>query len=202
MAAKELSDDDHDDDEFGRCALSLKVHAGPYCGEPSQYVTEYHGEVLSGDDLAEPVGTMTLYVADLPMAQWENHSPIDVLDSVDSNVAHFVSLISTRSGLFVPSVAHVADTDLSAVLILGRLEIEPAFRGKGLGLEAIEIACKRFSLGCSIAVLTAFPTQWEGRVAEGPSQFKRDRAKLMQYYGRAGFEPILVNGLMVRRLDY
>ena len=202
MAARDSGDDEQEDGEYGRCALSLKVHAGPYFGEPSQYVTRYEGDVVSGDGFDETVGAMSLYVADLPMAQAEDHSTIDVLDSVDSTVAHSLSLISTRSGLFVPSVARIADSDLSALLILGSLQIDPAFRGHGLGLEAIEIACKRFSLGCSIAVLTAFPTQWEGRVAEGPSQFKRDRAKLMAYYSRAGFKPILDNGLMVRRLDY
>lgn len=197
-----LDDEDYDEDEFGHCALSLKVHAGPYLGEPSHYVTQFEGDVVSGNNFDQPVGTMSLYVADLPMAMAEGHSTLDVLDSVDSNLAHFLSLLSVRTGLLVPSVARLADTDLSALLVLGRLHIEPPFRGKGLGLQAIEIACKRLSLGCSLAVLTAFPTQWEGRVDEGPTQFRRDRAKLMRYYRRANFEPILSNGLMARRLDF
>ncbi|WP_374356411.1 hypothetical protein [Thermomonas sp.] len=77
MAAKDSGDVYQDDGEYARCALSLKVHASPYFGEPSQYVTRYEGDVVSGDGFDETVGAMSLYVADLPMAQAEDYSPID-----------------------------------------------------------------------------------------------------------------------------
>ena len=51
-----------------------------------------------------------------------------------------------------------------------------------------------------VAALKAFPTQWEGRVDEGPQQFGRDRAKLIRYYRLAGFTPVIGGGLMVSSL--
>jgi len=184
------------------CVLDLRVVVSPRCreGEPGDYLLEYEGAVISGPDRVEAIGTMSMYIVDLEAAADDGVSPFDVLDAIDSSLAHFCELLSSRTGAFRPKVSDYAGTDLGRVLVLTHLEIEPRFRGHGLGLLAIRTACDGIGQGCTLAALKAFPVQWEGRVEEGPSQFARDRAKLVTYYRRVGFTPFLRDGLMVAAL--
>lgn len=123
-----------------------------------------------------------------------------MLDSVDSGLAHFCRLISRRTGMFKPSIARLAGVDIAPLLVLGHLTVQPEHRGHGLGLSAMQVACDRLGIGCPLAALKAFPTQWEGRVEEGPSEFRRDQTKLIRYYRRGGFVPVLGDALMARSL--
>ncbi|HEY0661446.1 MAG TPA: hypothetical protein VGD21_09040 [Lysobacter sp.] len=143
---------------------------------------------------------MSMYVVDLEAAADDGVSPFDVLDAIDSSLAHFCELLSSRTGAFRPKVSDFAGTDLGRVLVLTHLQIEPRFRGYGLGLLAIRTACDGIGQGCTLAALKAFPSQWEGRVDEGASRFAHDRAKLVAYYRLAGFIPFLKEGLMLAPL--
>lgn len=192
-------EDEDDEDDYESCALEFALHIGPRYGEPSEYVLQYEGKVVSGSNFKEPVGEMTVYVADLESAYLGGDNPIEVLDSVDSGLAHFCNLL-TAKGEFKPSVERHAGIDIGRLLVLGNLSIEAEYRGRGLGLQAIKLACDGLGQGCPVAALKAFPTQWEGRVDEGPQQFSRDRAKLIRYYRLAGFTPVIGGGLMVSSL--
>jgi hypothetical protein len=182
------------------CCLKLSLTIGLPTGEPSDYVLQYEGKVLAGEDLNVPVGDMTLHVVDLYRAVLDEMHPIDVLDNIDSGLAHFCELISSRSMRFKPSIARVAGDDIGRVLVLGHLNLQKAYRGRGIGLSAINAACSGLGGNCLIAVLKAFPTQWEGTAEEGGEAFRRDQAKLVQYYRRALFAPVLGKGFMARSL--
>lgn len=188
---------------YDSCILDLKVvvgHRYRNYGEPGQYVLTYEGRVLSGPDYATPIGSMSMYVADLEAALDAGVCPLDVLDGVDSSLAHFCELLTSRTGEFKPALERFTGVELCRILALGRLSIEQPYRGHGLGLQAIRLACDGIGLSCELAVLKAFPVQWEGRVDEGPTKFARDRAKLVRYYRGAGFKPIIGDGLMVSAL--
>jgi hypothetical protein len=183
------------------CILRLEVDLTEYSNEPSAYVRTYEGKLLSGeDDIDEVVGELTFSVVELSRACCEGVNPWDVLDSIDQALAHFMVLVTNRGWVYVRSVQRIAGEPIGCLLVLDRLSVVPSWRGRGLGLSAINIACDRVGNYCSLAALRAFPTQWEGRDAANPTQFRRDRAKLMDYYRRAAFEPVLGGGLMVRGL--
>jgi hypothetical protein len=184
------------------CALDLRVLVGPQYDEsdPDDYFLEYEGAVLSGPERDQPIGTISMYVVDLLAAAADDVDAFDVLDAIVSDLAHFCTLLSARTRTFLPKVSDVAGIDLGRILILCRMEIAPQFRGYGLGLQAIRTACKGVGMGCDLAALKAFPFQWEGRVDEGPARFAKDRAKLVNYYRRAGFLPFLRDGLMLAPL--
>jgi hypothetical protein len=184
------------------CVLDLRVSVSPRYdeGDPADYFLEYEGNVISGPERDETIGTISMYVVDLLAAEADDVDPFDVLDAIESDLAHFCGLLSVRTGVFRPKVSDVAGIDLGRILVLNRMEIAQPFRGCGLGLQAIRTACKGVGLGCDLAALKAFPVQWEGRVDDGPAHFARDRAKLVNYYRRAGFMPFLRDGLMVAPL--
>ncbi|MFC3816641.1 hypothetical protein [Lysobacter sp. GCM10012299] len=188
---------------YESCILDLKVVVGHRYrnhGEPGQYVLSYEGRLLSGPDYATPIGAMSMYIADLEAAVDAGVSPFDVLDGVDSSLAHFCELLTTRTGWFRPALERFTGVEVCRLFVLGTLNIEQPYRGHGLGLQAIRLACDGVGQGCELAALKAFPIQWEGRVDEGPTKFARDRAKLVRYYQRAGFKPIIGEGLMVSAL--
>ena len=188
---------------YDSCILDLKVvvgHRYRNYGEPGQYVLTYEGRVLSGPDYATPIGEMSMYVADLETACDAGVSPFDVLDGVDSSLAHFCELLTPRTGWFRPALERYTGVELCRLLALGSLSIDQPYRGLGLGLQAIRLACEGIGQSCELAALKAFPVQWEGRVDEGPAKFARDRAKLVRYYRNAGFKPIIGGGLMVSAL--
>lgn len=184
------------------CALDLRVRVSPRYAEvnPADYFLEYEGAIFSGAERDVAIGTISMYVVDLLAAAADNVDPFDVLDAIESDLAHFCSLLSARTGEFRPKVSDVAGIDLGRVIVLNRMEIEEPFRGNGLGLQAIRTACNGIGQGCDLAALKAFPVQWEGCVDEGPGRFARDRARLVRYYQRAGFLPIIGDGLMVAPL--
>jgi hypothetical protein len=86
------------------------------------------------------------------------------------------------------------------VLIIDRLEIQPAFRGCGVGLFVIRKLIERFSSGTGVIALKAFPLQfevdnakktdpWSQRMALAsfPLQKRSASATLRRYYARLGF---------------
>lgn len=57
-----------DSDTRQLCSLELTLNVGPRFWEPSAYVAQYEGSILSGENFDDPVGAMSLYVADLSRA--------------------------------------------------------------------------------------------------------------------------------------
>jgi len=71
-------------------------------------------------------------------------------------------------------------------LLIHRMEIEPEYRGKGVGLVVLLKVIKKWGRGCALAVIKPFPLQYED--TEGrEKELRRDRRKLINYYSKLGF---------------
>lgn len=69
-----------------------------------------------------------------------------------------------------------------------------------LGLTAIDTVCDYLGDDAVVVVLAlalAFPKQWNARVDENPKGFIKAPLKLMSYYARGSFIPVLSGGLML-----
>lgn len=188
---------DNDENDAG-CFLDLRAEFSSQNEEPSSYITEFTGNIMAGIELTDVAGKLTLFVVQLEAAFDAGTSLEDVLDCYDSDMAEFCVIVN-HSG-FPRSIEKIAGTDVCPLLILQHMTIEPEFRGRGIGLEAIKIACQTVGLGCGLAALFAFPTQWNGKAETDPKNFGRDRAKLLKYYARLGFVKTRFPGIMVKRL--
>lgn len=51
-------------------------------------------------------------------------------------------------------------------VLLNRLYIKPAYRGKEYGLVALQMMIQRFRMGAGLVVMKPFPLQFEGRINE------------------------------------
>ncbi|WP_330211879.1 hypothetical protein [Pseudomonas sp. Z18(2022)] len=194
MDSDEITDEVID---FSQVRLELKLDIGPRYGEPSDYLVHYEGAVFSGESLDQPVGRMSVYIAELAKSYYDGEDPWEVLDSLNAGVAHFCELISRRTRRFKPTVARWIGSDIERLLIIDHLCIDASYRGHDLGLNAIDTVCAHLA-DEAVVVLLAFPTQWKGRVDENPKAFLADQMKLQSYYARSLFEPILSAGLMLR----
>jgi hypothetical protein len=76
------------------------------------------------------------------------------------------------------------------ILLIDRMEIDPPYRGRMIGLITLIKLIRRYQKGCSLAVIKPFPLQYAGVVKGQEEAFERDREKLVRYYARLGFERI------------
>jgi GNAT superfamily N-acetyltransferase len=139
------------------------------------------------------IGTATLYVFNADGAD------VDVMDMCDahSQPTYDCGLAvyerASRVNAFRPAIRrlfHLEPFDSLNVLLLARLEIEPPYRGRGIGLTVISQMIKRWGKGCTLAVMKPYPLQYVNKTAEATSEFKNTYQKLAQYYARLGFSKI------------
>lgn len=180
------------------CLLDLKFTIGPQSDEPDSFIVSYEGDILAGEDVDEKAGTFEAMVVDLDAASDAGTSHLDVMDCYTADLAEYLCLFGRRG--FIPSIERVAENSLCPLLVLHKMIIAPPYRGQGLGLQVIEIACQKLGMGCGLAALQAFPVQWADVEDADDRLIARDRAKLMSYYARAGFIRTRLPGFMVRRL--
>lgn len=100
----------------------------------------------------------------------------------------------------------------SDILILDRLEISSQYRGRKLGLIANELAISELGRSCPIALLRAFPLQFENlenqaeeneqqNLYVGLTANKEDALKrLKSHYAKSGFIPFYEDHIMIRSL--
>jgi hypothetical protein len=187
-----------EDDLKDICCIRLATSVCEQTDEPSGFITEYTGCIIGGDTCSDTIGNLTLMVVQLEAAAGAGTSLLDVMDCHTSDLAWFAPMIN-RDG-FVGSIEAIANTSVCPLLIIDRVSIQPTYRGFGLALKAIDIACRTVGLGCGLAALNAFPSQWLEKDEPRPRAFIKDRAKLMAYYGRAGFVKARPAGTMAKRL--
>lgn len=146
-----------DDPDYLRswsCSLNVKGNIGQRSEEPSSYVTEYEAAIIGDTDRTVEVGALRYFIVDLLAAEDIGNDPFEVMDSYSADLAEFCRLVNSRG--FVPKVAGLIGTRPRPVLIIDKIEIAPEYRGHGLGLMALSIACDVAGIGCALAALIAF----------------------------------------------
>lgn len=181
--------------------------------EPERFAKEIEGLVLLLDssDQEHNIGTFRVFIIDVVGAVNADVSPYAVFDSRLATL-DFYSLYA-RSLEFKPAVLRSMGTDglwEPSMLILDRLEIYPAYRGKTYGLHALLGLQHHFSMGCGIVAMKPFPLQFEERWMKNddgiepldlhrfPQDMRRAMKSLRQYYARLGFSLVPRTAFMVR----
>lgn len=88
----------------------------------------------------------------------------------------------------------------SDLLILDRLEIQPAFQKRGIGLLAVSKTIDTFGESCGLVAMKPFPLQFRSYrdpawsppadVVDPQAAFRAAREKLRKYWSRAGFKRV------------
>ncbi len=185
--------------------------------EPSRFIHHHVGELRCWSDREEDttIGWFKAIYLDLDGAVEEQEPIFEVFDSQSTTLDYFNALYGTE-GRFerAMDMAYGAFSWLWApnLLILDRLEVLPAHRGKGIGLIALTGLIRALRPGAGLVAMKPFPLQCESRPNESnevqrwnalaldslPKDYYRAVAALRRYYKRLGFKRLPGTDLMIR----
>lgn len=159
------------------------------------------------------VGSFSIIVIDVEAAVNAKVGMFDMFDCSSRTVDYFD--LYTGDMDFAPNVIEALggeDRWTPNMLILERLELLPKFRGREIGLRVLRWLQFHFGTGCGIVAIKPYPLQFEGGspdenkdkpdfVKMGWGQFgdsfEVSLSKLLQYYGRLGFNAVTGTPFMV-----
>jgi GNAT superfamily N-acetyltransferase len=199
---------------------ALSVRFTPAAAEPGNTATpglevfEATIRAGAGDGPAALAGRGRVKVLDVDAAA---HRGVDLLArlAADPESALYLALFDPpATDRFARAVMTTLDEDVvdsRNLLIVDRVELLPAFRGRGLGLEYLGTALGTFAPRCRLAALLPFPLQLEraqrlGRgdawsAKMGFARLSRDPRDatfhLRRHYARLGFARVPGTSLMV-----
>lgn len=176
--------------------------------EPDEFVYGASGKIIGTDDEDQDfvVGGFEIAFVDINRALRADVHPFDVMDGHSDRMAEIYSALFNNVELKrkVRELLGIAEWG-SNLLVLDRIELEPTYRGKGIGPQVIETLIDRFSPGAVAVALKPFPLQFEAtRENRGARPKKGERTatkKLRAYYERLGFRRIGKANVMARALE-
>jgi GNAT superfamily N-acetyltransferase len=209
--------------------ISLEPKTSSSFGQPSEpykYIHKTTGivSIWNDDDEEETIGIFKIKVVDLQDAERDHVSAFDVMDAHSTTIRYFESLFNLNSDTLKDSLIDLLDQRFGwfvnfppNLLILDRLVIDPAYRGHGVGLNALDAIIRRYGLGIDLVAMNPFPLQfesvgkkdiysnemedldakWSATVAR-KGTLKANTKKLQAYYARLGFILAPKSDYMVR----
>jgi hypothetical protein len=188
--------------------------SSPQDEEPNRFVTHILGHIFAFNesDRKERVGKLRLAKIDVDRALEERESLFDVFDA-DSQELHELSVVLfdfDAQELLPPFEA----TFTQNVLYGGSLEIFPKFRQLGISRVVVRDAIRNFGADAGVAILKAFPLNYEHgrddagwlkkmnaeRLIQIPSRIAQRR--LATHWRKVGFEPVPETDYFFMNLDY
>ncbi|APR87938.1 hypothetical protein A7982_13287 [Minicystis rosea] len=176
----------------------------PLDGEPSQFIVEYCGRILDMGSEDEPEGHRTrtagrIRATRIHVGLAEEHAE-NLLDVFD---AHSQEMLELYEAIFDHETDEIWDsvaekTSGQDVLFVNSIELLPRYRGRRLGLQALQRTMEFLGTGCAVTVVEAHPIDYDQVQDERWVQrmrlkrFKRDvdaaAKRLRQYWSRLGFK--------------
>jgi GNAT superfamily N-acetyltransferase len=143
-------------------------------------------------DVEREIGRMEFHVIHLTEAAVNGFSLFDVFDSNRYLMTVFEEFFGPGDWWKKSYLNRYEDIFCQdTMMVLEHMKIDPAFRGHGLGLWAIEHAILNYGRD-SIVVIQPFPLQYSGKMPKGEKvtrkKFLADRKRLVNYYNRGRFK--------------
>lgn len=194
--------------------VELGLSSGVTDEEPTQYIKEFEGTVYAySRDRKTRAGRITFFIIDVELAITEEESAFEVFDSRSATLTYWeLYKDDLEYSDAVQAVIDFEDFASPNLLILDRIEINPRYRGQGIGLDVLRWITRQFSLGCGLVAMKPFPLQFEGgppadhandprfkalRLDSFDTDYCRALAKLRAHYEKLGFAQVPGTDLMV-----
>jgi len=195
-------------------SLKLAVTFQEPSVDPSAMLVEYNGDIyaLGEEEDERLVGRARVFLARLEACEDHGFSMLDCLDSQQATEPYIALVHSEYAGSFAPAVQKILeepDTYCMDTLIIDRIEVLPAFRGRGYGLDAMKIIMAQLGGGCRIAAIKPYPLQFEPKetwqealeLHHFTSKKSEATKRLRDLYAGIGFKSVGRTGLMIRDLE-
>lgn len=161
--------------------------------EPDDWIRSVELELIEADLV---IGTAELHVFNADGADATGESLHDMCDAHSSATYNCgVAVYNMRRSVNEFRVAvrrkfRIGLWDSLNVLLISLIKIEPAYRGREIGLTALSRMIKKWGKGCSLAVMKPYPLQYCGKDAEATPEYKSAYRKLVRYYAPLCFTKI------------
>jgi GNAT superfamily N-acetyltransferase len=195
------------DDPYRSYEVNFKIPRclTPYT-EPDDYILEILGDITCNDDNGSDTiaGTVKGYIIQLDRIINDGESLFDACDAHSQTVHDYSCVLFDfrRHGLKRAIERQFRLDGAGDILILDKIEVLPAYRGRGLGLAAACSFLDTFETGSCLAVGEPYPLQFKEMTPKhaewckkmGVESFvaeeNRAVAKLRAYWSRLGFRRI------------
>lgn len=165
--------------------LRLRLSTSRLLGDAStRGLQRWAVEALPADG-AEPIGTISVLSVDLR----ECEDPWDALDSSNDDIAHIGDVVfDVNTGQLAEGLASRLHDTGDRVLVLDRVELVPAWQGKGVAALLIAETLELMRTGCRAALCLPGPLD---RGAEEDYEAGYDEAvrRMTKVWSRVGFRP-------------
>ena len=174
--------------------LSTRIIPDP--DEPDDYCQDFSGAitVINADTSETKVGTMSVTVVRLERTLNKGDlSAHEVLDA-RADLDELCCLISDNFEWSEALNEHGGAGFGLDLLVIDRVRVDEAFRGRGLGLIAAFGAIHTFRSGCGVAALKPYPLQYRKPESEWSdtekAKFPKDLERLANYWSCLGLSHI------------
>lgn len=165
--------------------------------EPSLVVPFIEGTIFeeSEEEPRTEAGRIYARLVQAGRAMNEGIALYDAMDSIDGECEEcFCALFKAGTDDWNPAIEELygeAPCE-SDVLFIQRMELEPKYRGRGIGARAVEATIGTFGSSCSLVVCKPLPLQYCGGESAGETEAKQltDFEKVRRFWIGCGFRRI------------
>ncbi len=174
--------------------------------EPSRVVPAFHGEILEYEEDSDEksrIGHIDGYLVMRGRAMDEGEDLFHAMDSISSSTAEcFEALFEHETGSWNEAVDSLYEHDIPGhdVLFIETIDIEPAYRGKGIGAQVVRETIATFGASCGLVACKPFALQYANWLAEEKKTMREqpgfeakrlaDFNKVAQFWSDLGFRKV------------
>ena len=163
--------------------VDFEVSISQYEGDPSDFITVYQGDVIGmmDDESEQKIGNLTVYMVERGRVLNEGMSLFEVMDCLDGDSCDcFANLFDHETEQLKPEVERLISENRafqSDMMLIERLELDPEYRGRGIGKEVALRTIQKLGANCGVITCVPVPLQFTGL---GPKEKKPAGERLAQ----------------------
>ncbi|HHH40192.1 MAG TPA: N-acetyltransferase [Sedimenticola sp.] len=169
------------------CELEFTIRTDPD-ETLGQYVLLFEGKAITWNDEAseeQPVATIQGHRIDLAAALHDGLTPAEILHSLTPEIDEFAeTVLKDGKCLLPPDAEHPAGSECECLVYISTLNVEPGFRGQGLGTRLLRRLGSTIDMEHCLIALKALPIREDPAHTASEAQI----ARVKRFYERNGFE--------------
>lgn len=134
--------------------------------EPSRVVPFIHGDILElseDSDAESKIGEISAYLLQRGRAMDEEENTFEAMDSISTSTSEcFEALLDPETHDWKKSVQKLYSDEIPGhdVLYIEKIELEPSWRGKGIGAQVVRTLIATFGSSCGLVACKPFALQY------------------------------------------
>ncbi len=185
--------------------VDFEVSISQHEGDPSDFITVYDGDIIGmmDDDSERKIGKLIVYMVERGRVLNDGVSLFDVMDCLDGDSCDcFANLFDHETEELKPQVERMLSGNRvfhNDMMLIERLELNPEYRGLGLGKEIALKAIQKLGANCRVITCLPAPLQFTGLGPKDnkPKGKRSAQQKVREFWEGVGFARISRSGYYI-----